>query len=90
MAVSVAIRRILAFRRKVAVAGMRKHRHSPTAWGTRHIDPKATFRFDDMNGRKARESGLRMKAAVCASAATKPNHLTRSNPSSLQSSLPTP
>jgi hypothetical protein len=28
------------------------------AWRTGQIDPKATFRFDAMNGREAPESGL--------------------------------
>ena len=30
----------------------------PSPSAKAHIDPKATFRFDAMNGRKARESGL--------------------------------
>jgi hypothetical protein len=30
---------------------------SPTTWRTGYLDPKATFRFDAMNGRKTRRSG---------------------------------
>jgi hypothetical protein len=36
---------------------VRNSGHSPTAWRTGQIDPKATFRFDAMNAREARESG---------------------------------
>ena len=36
--------------------------HSPTAWRTGQIDPKATFSFDAMNGWEARESGRCLKA----------------------------
>ena len=32
------------------------------------IDPMATFRFDATNGRKARESGLRLKASIAPGA----------------------
>ncbi len=37
---------------------------SPTAWRTGQDDPKATFRFEAMNGRKALESGPRPNALV--------------------------
>jgi len=35
--------------------------HCPTAWRTGQIDPKATFRFDAMDGWKAGESGPQLK-----------------------------
>jgi hypothetical protein len=36
--------------------------HTPTASRTGQIDPLPTFKIEFMNGRKARESGLRLKA----------------------------
>ena len=35
---------------------------SPAAWPTGHIDPLLPFKIGPMNGREARESGLRLKA----------------------------
>ena len=43
--------------------------HSPTGSAKGQVDPKATFKFDAMNGWKARESGLRLKAQAAPEAA---------------------
>jgi hypothetical protein len=36
---------------------MRSTGHSPTAWGTGEIDPKASFLIGQLNERKAPKSG---------------------------------
>jgi hypothetical protein len=48
--------------------GVRKERPFATAWRTGEFDPEPTFEVGLMNGRDARESGLRLKASVTYSA----------------------